>query len=420
MWSASKKSSALTLIGLSILFSLLLWSGLFPWWSQFTPRHLRNYLPRRYWTLAQPTKSDLIPRDYILILGDSNAQGLGEWMLETYPDVATAPNTSHFIHEALDQDVLNWGFRGRSSIGSFVRDPNQILHFQRARFTMEDPSIVLAFFYEGNDLEDNLRELDHAQFFKDHPQLNLVTFQEKFVPLDQSSLSNTLHHYFAGMTFLYNLIKTSIEKGSLYAREGDRNRYQRKPPSPKFNQATIGEKKIRLPDDLQAPPLRLKRTALNKGLATFAFSLQTLRTTFPHARVVVVYVPAVASIYRLEGQVSIEPYQGQWHYLSRQAQRPPIRPRLLFPAEHIVRASDNLYANISSISEQLDTECFDARLPLRKAALAHKLHGPKDWQHLNRLGYETLGSALAQHLKGGLEEDAPIRQRTATASQNAK
>ena len=76
--------------------------------------------------LAQTSKRSLIPDDYILILGDSNAAGLGEWFNESlkdrrnlWPDFHTA----HILHNKLNVDVISFGGAGAGNLMNLVFSP---------------------------------------------------------------------------------------------------------------------------------------------------------------------------------------------------------------------------------------------------------------------------------------------------------
>jgi hypothetical protein len=58
----------------------------------------------------------------------------------------------------------------------------------------------------------------------------------------------------------------------------------------------------------------------------------------------------------------------------------------------------------------------DATPALREAATASVIHGPHDWDHLNKIGYETLGTLVATRLQEGPED----RNRTTSVESSSR
>jgi hypothetical protein len=51
------------------------------------------------------------------------------------------------------------------------------------------------------------------------------------------------------------------------------------------------------------------------------------------------------------------------------------------------------------IAEAQGIAFIDATPALRAAASAQVIHGLRDWDHLNEIGYRTLGSLVAAHVR---------------------
>jgi hypothetical protein len=67
-----------TYLGAEAAFSLV---GL-----SYVPLRLQGNLPEDIRIFAQSSKAGVVPRDPVLLLGDSHAQGIGDWLLETNPN----------------------------------------------------------------------------------------------------------------------------------------------------------------------------------------------------------------------------------------------------------------------------------------------------------------------------------------------
>ena len=99
--------------------------------------------------------------DYIALTGDSYAQGLGDWLHSLDPLGNGAFGSAHVIHELSGRDVITLGYGGAGSIGSLVMRPLEFLAGvdRRRRLHPRPPDLLIAYFYEGNDLLDTLLEL---------------------------------------------------------------------------------------------------------------------------------------------------------------------------------------------------------------------------------------------------------------------
>ena len=67
------------------------------------------------------------------------------------------------------------------------------------------------------------------------------------------------------------------------------------------------------------------------------------------------------------------------------------RPHLFDPP-FLQARSDSLCADVAAIAEELGLPFRDARPALRAQGSERFLHGPRDWKHLNRTGYEVLAA----------------------------
>ena len=54
---------------------------------------------------------------------------------------------------------------------------------------------------------------------------------------------------------------------------------------------------------------------------------------------------------------------------------------------------------VARISTDQHIDFADATPALRAAAETNVIHGPRDWDHLNRIGYEALGAFVASRFQ---------------------
>jgi len=77
--------------------------------------NLLPHLPDRAAFFLQSSKTEYVPRDYIALIGDSNAQGMGDWLLKTAGDLAKPHHSADVLHQVLGTDVVTLG---RAASGS--------------------------------------------------------------------------------------------------------------------------------------------------------------------------------------------------------------------------------------------------------------------------------------------------------------
>ncbi len=117
--------------------------------------------------LAQSSKNNLLPKGYIALTGDSYAIGAGDWLNEVRKsNVFGSPDYSpaHLIFKKTGIDVVSFGRAGAGSFDGIWSEPvSQFLYINSVRdYGLSPPKYLLIFFYEGNDVYDNI------QFLKDN------------------------------------------------------------------------------------------------------------------------------------------------------------------------------------------------------------------------------------------------------------
>ena len=129
----------------------------FPYFLHKVPLYLHAAIDPDLLGLAQSSKRTLIPDDYILVLGDSNAVGAGDWYMDSvknrrniYPDYSAA----HLIYKKTGIDVMSFGQGGAGSFEGIWEEPiTKFLHINSTKnYNLSFPKYILVFFYEGNDI----------------------------------------------------------------------------------------------------------------------------------------------------------------------------------------------------------------------------------------------------------------------------
>ncbi len=387
------KNALLAALSLALTW-LLLELLIVPLALPFTPLRIHAGLPRALRPLAQSSKLGTLPERYIALIGDSNAQGGGDWLLEVDANRNPPYYSAHLLHERTGRNVISFGASGAGSLRAMGTEPGAYLDvLQRSwRYRLPDPELLLVYFYEGNDLQDNLRDLDHTYAPAGFDPARLYDggyfrdFMRATAPARSPVAADLAHWRWYDNFFLARFVLRVVEAAL------DRSWLEPEPQpdwSPgRVNRARIGGAARALPNLLQGPPLELSAEELELALWADAQAFALLRARFPGTRALVVYLPAPLSSYRITSpEVDIQVQRGEG----------PSR----FPRAALAALSDRVCRRIEEITLAGDGEFVDLRPRLWAAALEQPIHGPRDWKHLNRIGQQQLADAVADALEGG-------------------
>lgn len=404
-----------TLINLSLfLASSLLLIGvmevIFPRILNKIPLAMHPGLDPGVGVLAQTSKKSVVPRDYVALVGDSNAVGVGDWLKEvinknryrlTSPDY----NTSHLIYRRTGMDVISLGGPGAGSLGGIVDRPISALNYLNSiwAFELEKPKMILVYFYEGNDLNDNLRDFNARYLGNYDPALLrdpsvFKEFIQKMV-IEKSPLYNT-DFPLKNLIFTRYLIKgmkngwREIEK-DIHQIKGSYNEFfgegKDSPPAPegsqpvavppqRYNIAMVAGKEVVLPNHLQGPAMELSEEEIKRTLCIFEQSLDYMADFFKESEIGVVYIPSPLSSYEMASPVlSVQSYLGRGDQ---------------FKSEAVTERSRMISREIEKIAVSRNLVFLDAGRSIRQAAREEVIHGPRNWKHLNKKGYHVLADAV--------------------------
>jgi hypothetical protein len=328
--------------------------------------------------LSQSSKESLVPRHYILILGDSYAKGFGEWLNSSDPARNLPYHSAHVIHDRLGQDVLSFGRGGVGSIPGFALVPMRWTRALRA-YQVEDPMTILAYFYEGNDLNDNLRYLDrHYAGRYDERRILQADYFDDFLGAEVERYVASKRFVDGTLTipYVYRLIRRLFE-----SRDGPWD-----PAAPgEVNRVRMAGEDVAIPDGLQAPGLELTAKELEVALFATERALVFLRKRFPEVEIHLVQVPSPISCYEIVSKnVSTRVYDG---------------PDSVFPAEQVRARREFIRRFLSETARSLGMGFVDVRPAILEVSREGIVHGPNDWKHLNESGYTVMGDAIARHLR---------------------
>jgi hypothetical protein len=139
-----------------------------------------------------------------------------------------------------------------------------------------------------------------------------------------------------------------------------------------------------MPDYLPGPSLSMSEEDIKLGAYTYEQSLSFLIEHFPNSKIGVVYIPSPLSSYHL---ISPE---------VRNVPRFPGVPAKEFPTEMVEQRSQLIFHYISETGQKLGVPYLDLRPLVRKATEHDIIHGPVNWVHFNKKGYEVLAQGVTQ------------------------
>jgi hypothetical protein len=328
----------------------------------------RPFLPETAGVLVQTTKAAYVPRNYVAILGDSYGQGLGDEAVKAGYDEGRWVHAGTVAHGLTGRDVVTFAKAGAGSAEAYVMLPARAINGSHCAIfpTLEDPAQLFAYFYEGNDITDNLRFLTRVR--------------EKYGRAGVSDIDAYLSDEYAR----YPWWKCHAQLGDVASRlvrfahaeyTGEANEAPELPQRP--DSLRLGEEVVAVPP-LEGPAIDVGDKDIEAGIVVLDRSLAWLRKRFPQAAITVVYIASPLALYHHVGS--------DVGYGSR------------MPAEQALPRSRQICGLVRAASMQAQVGFLDTGPALRAAASIQTIHGPNDWHHFNAIGYRILGTALAHRL----------------------
>ena len=354
--------------------------------------------------LGQYSKKDVVPKKHIAIIGDSNVYGFGPWLYDNSWSMAQpAFATHHLLHKSLGKDLIAYGFPGYGTFGYAL---NTVAEYNMINGSLiwskfPEPHQILIVFYEGNDLINNLHEIQHRGIHLDN--MSQENFKQKIEQLIQhvsveleTSFSFTDH--FASWNLTLGILKNYFYK---YFPENDHlidpiidvTHNQSLGSQDKMNEreniALIDGEEIPL-GYLEGPALHLSNSEINHSLEITKQSFQHIKKCFPLSKIDVVYLSSSLSLYEFNNS-KLRPAPLKLDIKSETA-----RDRIFSKAE-VKLKNTHLRTSIKTITRELKIGFIDTTDSMSKIAKNYRLHGPRDPIHLNRKGYETFAEIINPH-----------------------
>jgi hypothetical protein len=375
---------------LNILVSLLTLVLMCAFFEGVVLRSQLRHVPLRYQrylhfptrVLTQSSKHGTFPRNYVLIVGDSNAVGAGDSLLRANPLKNGDFASQHLLHRLTGRDIISIGTPGAGSVEGIAVMPVAAYRFLNATalYRIEAPKKILVYFYEGNDLNDNLYLLER-HFYGNYDRARL-TDPDYFIKFIDDMLDSQPR---AGIFNQWTLPCLMLEMARSFMKPETpwypRDRYHFF-----WNRVKVAGRSRWLPNLMQSPALGLELGELRTSLYVFEQSLKYLQNYFPNSQITVIYIPSPLSVYELMSP--------QWVNIDRSSNGGHLRK-----VSQVAPASDAIASAVRSITQANDMDFLDTRHSLRAAARTKFIHGPRDWYHFNQEGYRVLANAIVPALK---------------------
>ena len=240
---------------ISIILFILMMELVFPKILHKLPLPFYLGLGKDYKILGQYHKKSVVPVDYIALVGDSHALGSGDWYLQVVKKHKLTQgdyHSAHILYNKTGRDVLSFGALGSGSLRGLVLKPiSYFKHFNLLRdFELKQPKEILVYFFEGNDLSDNL--IDIYSHYRDNYDMARLYDHEYFKTFIEKEILSTDRIYRGEVPYknwlfsrflvesvgdnIYNEIKRGIKKFKRFLVEsvGDNIYNEIKPGIKKF------------------------------------------------------------------------------------------------------------------------------------------------------------------------------------------
>jgi len=413
------KNLGLSLI--SIILFILAMELVFPKILHKLPLPFYLGLGKDYKILGQYHKKSVIPVDYIALVGDSHALGSGDWYLQVVKKHKLTQgdyHSAHILYNKTGRDVLSFGALGSGSLRGLVLKPiSYFKHVNLLRdFKLKQPKEILVYFFEGNDLSDNL--IDIHNHYRDNYDMARIYDHEYFKTFIEKNILSTDRIYRGEVPYknwlfsrflvesvgdnIYNEIKRGIKKFKRFLVEsvGDNIYNEIKPDIKKFKQvspnfsgkvsptnsdmAKVGGKELPIPHSTQQPALNLNEEQTRQAIYVFEQSLKYMAGFFNESKVTIVYIPSPISVYK-------------WASPTITIVGGIVTPVGVTPVVRVYQRSDEIFEQIKTIAEKYNHPLIDTRPLLRATALKEPVHGPRDWYHPNKKGYEAIAQGILEN-----------------------
>lgn len=408
------KNLALVLVSIAVTLAGIEWLLWRPN-LMLVPPYLQAQLGRIA-PFAQTSKAEIRPAsDYVMLVGDSFAEGLGDWMMQALAQNRRKYSAAHVLNDITKRDILTIGMRGGNPLETYVMRTTEVMTGlnQYVDIDLAGPKDLVVFFTEGNDVSDTTALFVHS-LSETYPLScteDDACIDRVIAELSAGVVRETERRWHLFRNF--NVVDTALKLVKIMAKNFNRgqgifqsddpayyvaNEYQehweRYDASP--TRIWVGRHSGAYPAET-VEPFAFHSSAEIEGAANvFGRSLAYIKAYLKPERVFAVYIPTPAIAYRLEGPIKIR----DRIRFNREEERPgdPVE----FTENDLIAKSQEICTAVEARAVQNGTVFIDMRPGLR-ALTAERgyVHGPNDPGHFNERGYTALAEMIAESLKTG-------------------
>ena len=368
--------------------------------NQILPRPLASSLTNYLFTYYPDTFNRSELKDYTAILGDSNAMGSGDGYLDNEYDYSIG----HFLYKENRKNYLIFaraGYGSISAVSNYIK-LTELENYVLFKKEINDPLSILFFFYEGNDLDENLKEFDltekkfqNIKEYVDYKINDKITINKKdifeanfpifkflnSIKLQLINLSKDVLNSDDSEDILDKIFKRikKIQGENIILANKDLLGDNKK--SYWTNETKNGNIKNIRPIESAAGDLNQKQKEMS--LQIFFESILFLKSWEKNDNIKIVFLPSPSTAYEWNDPINYYPRysKGNLDY-----------KKILFKEN--IRSSNILRNKIKLFSDSNDVEFIDLTQKIQEKAKTNILHGPTDWIHFNSIGYEFIADNL--------------------------
>ena len=366
---------------------------LFPYFVRHLPLRFHIFLNEPGRLIAQSSKAAPTPKEgYIAILGDSFAQGLGNWLITSDPGSNGPFHSAHVIADKVGIDVVSLGKGGTGSPENLIWRATDLFDVLQNgwRLRFPKPGRMFVYFYEGNDLSDNLHYLTaHVDPVHGPGCWRDPNCLDARLIADHGQTSGTVRRTFRQLYFGRMVVGMAVDLWERRTRTSAipfsfDGKTPVAPPPGTITKVRVAGQVLGLPDDMAGPSMELSAAETERAVVVFERSLANLVSRYPDVPITVVYVPSPLSTYQLmSAEVST------FHTRGRSNR---------FPSTAVATRSNEIAMQIATATKRCGLTFIDARPTIRAHAKLRMVHGPLDPGHFNENGYRALAEAIVNSL----------------------
>ena len=315
------------------------------------PNKIVQFISPCYRTLFHHDRGSFSQTNFVF--GDSFSEGSGDEFLNSDPQYGIF-NKLHISNES--ELIFGRGGHGnRGTVIEFKQCFPLLSSFTNLSLSEIKNYNVTFVFYEGNDLNNNLVEEDRKVY--------------KFI--------YKIKFFFPLYEYVYKEIRQKIYL--VYQKLRLNN------PIPVNEELLpISQSGIKIKRYPQSAATELSKIELKKSINIFFKSLANIRKELPNAQNYnILYLPSVAASYHLDGIIRVQSYKEEVYFETTGE----------FNADRSIQIREFINSSVTELGWNF---CDTTNKILNTTSKGHAVHGPKDWKHFNKLGYNIVAQSYKQ------------------------